>query len=80
MVNICEDYGEEYHVTFNCKKTVAVVFGANNGGCKEITVNGSVIAWSSKVKHLGNIIDSNLSDLNDCKTKKGNFVASLVYW
>ena len=80
MVNICEDYGEEYHVTFNGKKTVAVVFYANNGGCKEITVNGSAIAWSSKVKHLSNIIDSNLSDLNDCKTKKGNFVASINWF
>ena len=31
-------------------------------------------------KHLGNIIDSNLSDLNDCKTKKGNLVASINWF
>ena len=35
MVNICEEYGKEFHVTFNDKKTTGMVFGASNGNCKE---------------------------------------------
>ena len=31
MVNICEEYGKEFHVTFNDKKTTGMVFGASNG-------------------------------------------------
>ena len=31
MVNICEEYGKEFHVTFNAKKTTGMVFGASNG-------------------------------------------------
>ena len=39
MVNICEEYGKEFHVTFNDKKTTGMVFGASNGNCKAIQVN-----------------------------------------
>ena len=41
MVNICEEYGKEFHVTFNDKKTTGMVFGTSNGNCKAIQVNGN---------------------------------------
>ena len=42
-------------------------------------MNGNVIAWSSKVKHLGNIIDSNLSDLNDYAIRVADVSEHHVY-
>ena len=30
MVNVCEEYGKEFHATFNDKKTTGMVFGTSN--------------------------------------------------
>ena len=79
MVNICEEYGKEFHVTFNEKKTTGMVFGASNVNCKAIQVNGNNVDWVSNAKHLGNVIDDKLSDLKDINAKKGHFIAS-VNW
>ena len=39
MVNICADFGTDYHVTFNDKKTTCIMFGTSAAGCKCISVN-----------------------------------------
>ena len=65
MVNICEEYGKEFHVTFNDKKTTGMVFGASNGNCKAIQVNGNNVDWVTNAIHLGNVVDNKLSDLKD---------------
>ena len=49
-----EAYGKEFHVTFNDKKTTGVVFGASNGNCKAIQVNGNNVDWVTNARHLGN--------------------------
>ena len=80
IVNICADFGTDYHVTFNDKKTNCIMFGTTSAaGCKCISVNGNEIMWSNRVKHLGNVIDCELSDVADSNNKKGNFIAS-VNW
>ena len=79
MVNICEEYGKEFHVTFNYKKTTGMVFCASNGNCKAIQVNGNNVDWVTNARHLGNVVDTKLSDLKDINAKKGNFIAS-VNW
>ena len=56
MVNICADFGTDYHVTFNDKKTTCIMFGTSAAGCKCISVNDNEIMWSNRVKHLGNVI------------------------
>ena len=70
MVNICEEYGKEFHVTFNDKKTTGMVFGTSNANCKAIQVNGNNVDWVSNAKHLGNVVDDKLSDLKDINAKK----------
>ena len=32
MVNICADFGTDYHVTFNDKKTTCIMFGTSAAG------------------------------------------------
>ena len=73
MVNICEEYGKEFHVTFNDKKTTGMVFGASNGNCKAIQVNGNNVDWVTNAIHLGNVVDNKLSDLKDINAKKRSF-------
>ena len=70
MVNTCEEYGKEFHVTFNDKKTTGMVFGASNGNCKAIQVNGNNVDWVTNARHLGNVVDNKLSDLKDINAKK----------
>ena len=70
MVNICEEHGKEFHVTFNDKKTTGMVFGTINVNCKAIQVNGNYVDWVSNAKHLGNVVDDKLSDLKDINAKK----------
>ena len=79
MVNICADFGTDYHVTFNDKKTTCIMFGTCAAGCKCITVNDNGIMCSNRAKHLGNVIDCDLSDVADSISKKGHFIAS-VNW
>ena len=65
-----EEYGKEFHVTFNDKKTTGMVFGASNGNCKAIQVNGNNVDWVTNARHLGNVVDNKLSDLKDINAKK----------
>ena len=65
MVGICEEYAKEYDIVFNCKKTVGIQFGNRCNNCV-IKLNGNEIKWQRSVKHLGNIIDQKLSDVEDC--------------
>ena len=69
-MNICEEYGKEFHVTFNDKKTTGMVFGASNGNCKAIQANGNNVDWVTNARHLGNVVDNKLSDLKDINAKK----------
>ena len=79
MVNMGEEYGKEFHVTFNDKKTTGMVFGASNSNCKAIQVNGNNVEWVTNTRHLGNVVDNKLSDFKDINAKKGHFIAS-VNW
>ena len=71
-----EEYGKDFHVTFNDKKTTGMVFGASNGNCKAIHVNGNNVEWVTNAIHLGNVVDNKLSDLKDIHAK--NVILLLV--
>ena len=63
MVNICADFGIDYHVTVNDKKTNCIMLGTSAAGCKCISVNDNELMWSNRFKHLGNVIDLNYPTL-----------------
>ena len=60
----------------NHKKTVGIQFGKHKQ-CN-ITTNGSKIEWQRSVKHLGNTINSRLSDDDDCKVKCSVFMGNVI--
>lgn len=76
MLNICLEFAQEYCVTFNERKTVAIYFGS-----KEVSgyvqFNGIRLDWKCKAKYLGNIITSPLSDNSDCMYKRSSFIGSV---
>ena len=78
MINICEDFGREFDVMFNAKKTLGICYG-NNSTCniRSVYLNGVSIKWEESVKYLGNILSCNLSDAADICFKKGSFITAV---
>ena len=77
MLKICEQYANEYCVTFNATKSIGIHFGT----LKELDgfpeLNNNKIEWADKVKHLGNWISSDLRDDKDCAAKMSHFIGSV---
>ncbi len=77
MINICEQFGIDFQVTFNDKKTQCICFSKpNDTGYWPVTLNNKRFKWESKVNHLGNILNQRLND-DDLRKKKGHFIGSL---
>ncbi len=67
----CEEFGVEFRVTFNAKKTQCLKFGLiNDTLCKPVTLNNKMINWESNVNHLGNILNLKLQDGDDLQKRK----------
>ena len=76
MLRICEEFGEEYGVTYNGKKTVCLCFsGRRHIDPPSVTLNDVQLVWKSSPKHLGNIITTDLCDDEEIRFKKRDFVA-----
>ena len=74
MLNVCDDFANEYSVKFNARKTVCMCF-SRKPTCRDINVllSGEKLHWSNHVKHLGNTLSHNLSDEIDVQVKRGHF-------
>ena len=78
MINVCEGFSKEYCLKFNEKKTVCVKYSKKVEPCnKHITLNGKLLSWDTKVKHLGNYITCNLDEVKEINAKKGSFISSM---
>ena len=76
MLRICEEFGEEYGVTYNWKKIVCLCFsGRHHIDPPSVTLNDVQLVWKSSAKHLGNIITTDLCDDEEIRFKKPDFVA-----
>ena len=78
MIDICENFGQEYDVTFNAKKTIGICYGdCDFNILRSVHLNGAAIKWHSVVKYLGNMLSFDLSDAADIKVKKGSFITAV---
>jgi len=78
MLNVCEEFANEYHVKFNAKKTVCIRFSKMSlQGDLPVYLSGEKLSWSNKVKHLGNMLSYNLDDEFDIQLKRGYFYGSV---
>ena len=77
MLQICELFAVEYHVTFNESKTVAIKFGSKSQTDGHVVLHGNHIKWKQDVKHLGNIVFADGTDTNDCILKRSQFIGAV---
>ena len=77
MIKNCESFAEQYYITFNERKTVAVKFGNNSNSECHIILNGQRVPWKDETKQLGNIISCDMSDAKDCIYKRSQFIGSV---
>jgi hypothetical protein len=76
MLQICEEFGREFHITYNPKKTVCIHFKGKAVKCETpvVSLNSSQLQWHSTVKHLGCYVSQNLTEEHEIKAKRGNFI------
>ena len=78
LMKICEDFGVEYNVIWNCGKTYCLRIGSNGLiPVRQIVLNGNVLKFKKKVRHLGNIVKHDLCDYDDIMFKKGVFISQV---
>jgi hypothetical protein len=80
MVDICECFGANVGLNFNSKKTICISFHkyghcSNEAFCPKIFLNGQLLSWCKKVKHLGHMLSCCLSSESDIACKKGSFIS-----
>ena len=78
MLDICELFGDEYHVGYNATKTKCIKF--SNIAVDEqycVKLNDVILKWVRSVNHLGNEIDCSLRDKCDVDAKKYTFIGSV---
>ena len=76
MVKSCEEFAKDYGLQFNAKKSVCIMFCKNNKHKPEVNIRlaDSHLEWVSTVKHLGNYLNSNLSETKEIQMKKGDLI------
>ena len=78
ILHICEAFGREFNVLWNCGKTKCMkICSERTLPSRPIVLNGSVLKWKLKVLHLGNSVCHDLSDHNDIMSKKGVFISQV---
>ncbi len=79
MVDLCAEFGVEYSVSYNAIKTICMCFeaklirGTHNHKYK-LLLNGTTLEWADCVKHLGNYIRKDLSEMDEIRHKQGDFI------
>ena len=86
MVKICERYAKAMKLKFSTNvdpdrsKTKCVVFSKIKNlkdKLAPIFLNGDPLPWVDRVKHLGNLMESDNSMKSDCLAKRGRFIGKV---
>ena len=63
-----------YDIKFNAKKSLGIKFGSHQVMSEVLYLGNSRIEWVSSVKHLGNHVNSDMTDKTDCDMKCSSFI------
>ena len=77
MLCICQEFAQEYNISFNPTKTKCIKFGSCVKINEKVFLNNSPIEWVNQVQHLGNVVNSSLNDHNDTESKCSSFNGSV---
>jgi len=73
MLRVCEEFGEEYCITFNAKKSECILFGdRSTSDPPDMFLGGNKLRWESHVTHLGHVLKYDLSEIDDINSKRGD--------
>ena len=76
MLKVCENFGNRYFIKFNVKKTVCIQFTKSRNKTPPcwIKFNGEHLKWESSVKHLGNLLNNDLNESGEVRSKQCDFI------
>ena len=74
MLKICHIFAEENSILFNSIKTACIKSGGNVVRNEEAYLNSHPLLWVDKIRHLGNTIDKDCNEVNDCTFKNFMFI------
>ncbi len=75
MLNICQEYGAEYSVKYNERKSMTMCFTRQHEMPEFcVKINGEELQCVSKFKHVGIYVTHNLSTENEMKMKRCDFI------
>ena len=80
MLDICEEYGTQFDVMYNPKKTKCMKFSMNmsmNKDVSGITLCGKKLEWVTSFKYLGNWVTSNLKENIEISNKTCAFFGNV---
>ena len=72
VLKTCESFGSEYDIQYNATKTVCMLFSLRKVQPPVVSLNGIALQWVDSFRHLGNYIDSNLSECTEVNKKKSD--------
>ena len=72
MLDICEKYGVEYSVKFNPIKSVCIAYSRKKIAPHPIVLAGEKLSWVTEVKHLGAMVQHDLSEEWEVKRVVGD--------
>ena len=67
MVNVCEQFAHEYHISFNPSKSKLMSFNLSRPLGTPIFLNGQKVEVVDHDSHLGNYVATDLRDINITK-------------
>ena len=74
MLDICNSFADMYDIKFNAKKSLGIKFGGQPVMSEIVYLGKSRIEWVSSVRHLGNYVNSDMTDKTDCDMKCSSFI------
>ena len=84
LLNVCDNYANEYHIMFNAEKSKCLAFlSKNRRYLSEHLINGlfnignNPIEFVQSYSHLGHIINTKLSDDDDILSRRCSFVGQV---
>jgi hypothetical protein len=79
MLNICEEFAEEYSVKYNAEKTVCLLFNKADTNKPSVKLCNEELKWVESTKHLGTYLDSNMTESTEIRRKKHDLVQRVNY-
>ncbi len=80
MVDLCSEFGLEYSVTYNAKKTKFMKFELKSVMPETylIRLEGNVLEWTTVIKYVQNYIRNDLSGFDEIRHKQCDFIGRLL--